>query len=171
MAIFSPIPGLEVTICVGNKPLQEYKNEDLEVGPGDTGVYQASVTSANFIEAPSGQEYAICLTLNNPTTLDCPAIGFEVFIDGISVLHLCIPASFYKGKEFKHHIYGIKSTQTDATKCTIRNFKFESIQSKELTLIIETKLTETSVRRFLLRIQECREPCQRYRGGYRPCPP
>jgi hypothetical protein len=60
MAILDLVPGLEVTVCVDDHPLEEYNDdEEVEAQPGEAFQHQASRTVSKYVESITDKEFEI----------------------------------------------------------------------------------------------------------------
>jgi hypothetical protein len=85
MAILDSIPGLEVFVCVDDKPLAEYDDDDDgegEVEHTQVAEYQAARTVSKFVESVSDKEFSIRLNLETSFVMDCASLIFPINIDG-----------------------------------------------------------------------------------------
>jgi hypothetical protein len=89
MAIQDHAPGLEVTVCVDGKPLEEYDNdEEEEMRQGldpEVMKYQAARTVTKYIESVSDQEFIIQINLAPPFKMNYACLSTSVQIDGRKV--------------------------------------------------------------------------------------
>ncbi|KAF5868629.1 uncharacterized protein Bfra_012277 [Botrytis fragariae] len=93
MAVLKSLPGIEVTVCVDDKPLKEYENtEDEEMLNEPEGLgkkfevtkHQRSVTVKKFVESTAGKFFTIKCSVKNPYRYAgaCTHISFCSSIDG-----------------------------------------------------------------------------------------
>ena len=76
MAVSDDLPGVEVEIVVKGKALKEYKEEHIE---------EDERTTTRYIEATSGQEFAIRMKLRSSFKFKGDCIAFYIGADGQSV--------------------------------------------------------------------------------------
>lgn len=84
MAILAALPNLKVSVCVDNKALEEYDDDEEIVSekPGPIGEYQAAKTVSKYIEALSSKEFTIDISLGAGLEINCSALSFPVYMDG-----------------------------------------------------------------------------------------
>ncbi len=83
MAIPERVPGLQACVLVDGNALPEYDHEEIEpTKPGPIGEHQAVRTVSKYIEAVSGKEFGIRISLNTPFKLNCPTLTVRIQIDG-----------------------------------------------------------------------------------------
>ncbi|KUJ24191.1 uncharacterized protein LY89DRAFT_679393 [Mollisia scopiformis] len=76
MAILDAVPGLEVSVCVENTALEEYRDDE------PVGVYQAARTVSKYVEAISNKAFTVKISLGKGFDFDCDCLSAEVYIDG-----------------------------------------------------------------------------------------
>ncbi|TGO21113.1 hypothetical protein BPAE_0239g00010 [Botrytis paeoniae] len=93
MTVLKSLPGIDVTVCVDDKPLKEYENTEDEVmlnepeGLGkkfEVAKHQRSVTVKKFVESTAGKFFTIKCSVKNPYRYAgaCTHISFCSSIDG-----------------------------------------------------------------------------------------
>jgi hypothetical protein len=84
MAIYSKLPGITITVRVNGKDLKEYPapNELPECERKRVQLHLKEVTSTHYIGVNSGDTFEIYLSVEAPYKMDCPILGFRVFVDG-----------------------------------------------------------------------------------------
>jgi hypothetical protein len=86
MAIFDACPGIDVKVTVRGQPLQEYDDDDSP----------APKTYTKYIEARSGEEFAISAAFTNPFP-DQYDIAMHLNIDGVKM------ATWYRKRDKLFH--------------------------------------------------------------------
>ena len=69
-------PGFKFEVVVDGEPLREYDDNNEEIKAGEVDEYKASRTISKYIEAVTGQEFSIRLSLGKPYEMDCPILCF-----------------------------------------------------------------------------------------------
>jgi hypothetical protein len=77
MAVLESLPGIEVIVCTEDEALKEYNTGHNEEAGG---IDQHKVTK--YIEAETGKVFTIKLIAREPFKMTCPALSFEVYVDG-----------------------------------------------------------------------------------------
>jgi hypothetical protein len=131
MAVLKGLEGIEVTICVDGQALQEYNDDEIEVQAGAVGAYQASKTVSKYIEAATGKEFAIKVTVKSPYKMDCPTLGFPCGVDGMDVSNRCLRKTKYKpASGFETVVNGLRHNLGGLPKqCSIKHFQFAEIKT------------------------------------------
>ncbi|PQE06594.1 hypothetical protein CJF31_00009722 [Rutstroemia sp. NJR-2017a BVV2] len=76
-------PGLEVTVKIGGSSAVEYEDdEEIEVAPGPAGVHQAARTVSKYVEAVTGAEFSIKVSLSRIFKWDSPVLEVGLTVDG-----------------------------------------------------------------------------------------
>lgn len=136
MAILNQVPGLEVTICVDHKPLQEYKDDDESAG-GD-----GARTARRYVEAAPEKLYAIRIELKTPFKLFsdiCHGLLLQIIIDRQMVARRIMAkkqyGSYFAGNIIIEPIVIVIGGTRDALPGSgdiVHNFKFSKIETSEL---------------------------------------
>lgn len=146
MAVIQPLPGLKVSVCIGDKPVQEYADDD-ENEPNANlsrvvADWQAARTVSRYIESISDTEFSIEIILESPFKFDCPSLLVEVLIDG---KRMDAPLFTRKGNgPYKDGCFVIKSmlivSKVMTSPCPgrsdqmfIQNYKFAKIETRKYT--------------------------------------
>jgi hypothetical protein len=128
MAVFDFIKGIEVTVRVDGQALQEYDDDEIKVEPGEVGEYQASRTVSKYIEAAGDKEFSIHMSIGSPYKMDCPALYFATFVDGVELPSpVCTKTRYQSGNSLDTKIEGVKSGPHGRT--ILKPFKFSSIKT------------------------------------------
>jgi hypothetical protein len=128
MAVFDFIKGIRVTVHVDGQALQEYDDDEIEVKPGDVGEYQASRTVSKYIEATGDKEFSIHVSIRSPYKMDCPALCFNTYVDGVYIPSPLSTKTRYQSKgSFDAKIEGVISGPHGRT--ILKPFKFSSIKT------------------------------------------
>jgi hypothetical protein len=144
MAIQDHAPGLEVTVCVDGKPLEEYDNdEEEEMRQGldpEVMKYQAARTVTKYIESVSDQEFIIQINLAPPFKMDCVSLSTSVHIDGRKVASPLIMKSWnldkfsgdYVKTKFQTRVEGMQvEAPGTAGRELLKKFKFAKIETSK----------------------------------------
>jgi hypothetical protein len=144
MAIQDNIPGLEVTVCIDGKPLEEYDNdEEEEAKPGldpEVMKYQAARTVTKYIESVSDQEFIIQIKLAPPFKMDYACLSTSVQIDGRKVASPLIQKidnlDRFSGDcvvtEFQRRVEGkLVEAPGNAGRELLKKFKFAKIETSK----------------------------------------
>jgi hypothetical protein len=131
MAVLNGLEGIEVTICVDGQALHEYNDGEVEAQAGAVGAYQASKTVSKYIEAATGKEYAIKVTVKSPYKMDCPTLSFYCKVDGMAVGGKLLQKTVYKSASgFEMVVNGLEHNLGGFYKrCFIQHFKFAEIKT------------------------------------------
>jgi hypothetical protein len=128
MAVFGFIKGIEVAVHVDGQALQEYDDDELEVKLGDVGEYQASRTVSKYIEAAGDKEFSIHTSIRSSYKMDCPALSFQTYVDGVFITSpLCTNTRYQSKDSFDAKIEGVISGPHGRT--VLKPFKFSSIKT------------------------------------------
>ncbi len=73
MVVTDDIPGLEVTVTVNDEALKEYH---------ETGLDEGERMTTRYIEAVSGQQFAIKMRVDDSFLFKGNCISFHVYVDG-----------------------------------------------------------------------------------------
>lgn len=144
MAILKSLPGLEVTIRVDGKPLQEYdddEEEEAEVEETPVAEYQAAKTVSKYVEVASDKEFLISITLWTSFKMDFEALMAPIKIDGKHVIEVAISkqdnAENIRGSRILHPL-GLETKGASVPapgnkgRELLRKFKFERIETSKL---------------------------------------
>ena len=84
MAIFHNIPGITISVRVNDHDLREYPapNDACKFKCKKLEKHWKQVTTTNYIETNQGDSFTIQLSVDAPYQMDCPILGFRVFVDG-----------------------------------------------------------------------------------------
>jgi hypothetical protein len=129
MAIPDFLPGVSVTVRVGNVPLAEYPdpNPNLDLIFA-VDAHTATKTVTHYIEAVSDSEFAIDLVVQPPYVHSCANLGFSVYVDGVLVGVFLCSGRRYKGMgTWKDTVYGDQRTTIEGA--FLRNFRFATINA------------------------------------------
>src|ERR1700759_106583 len=85
MAVLDSLEGIEVTVCVDGQALRDYNDDEIEAKSGPFSAHQASKTVSKYIEATTGKEFSIKIVVRDLAKIDCPALNFQVNVDGMRV--------------------------------------------------------------------------------------
>jgi hypothetical protein len=131
MAVLNGLEGIEVTICVDGQALHEYNDDEIEVQTGAVGAYQASKTVSKYIEAATGKEFAIKMTVKSPYKMDCPTLCFYCDVDGMEVGGRIFLKTEYKSASgFETALNGLEHDLGSLSKrYYIKHFQFAEIKT------------------------------------------
>jgi hypothetical protein len=131
MAVLNGLEGIEVTICVDGQALHEYNDDEIEVQAGAVGAYQASKTVSKYIEAATGKEFAIKVTVKSPYKMDCPTLSFLCKVDGMEICRSILQKTKYKpASGFEEVVKGLEHNLGGLSKrYFIRHFQFAEIKT------------------------------------------
>jgi hypothetical protein len=123
MAVIDPMPGLEVAVCVDQQPLHEYANDEFHARA------QLNMVST-YIESETMKEFSIKLVVKEPYTLDCPTLGFQIFVDGVKVREPLLTGKKFErcSRNWETFWGGIKYP-TEGQNCVLRLFRFSKIDT------------------------------------------
>lgn len=85
MAVLKSVRGIQVTVRVDGKALEEYEDDEFEAVPGEVGDYQASRTVAKYIESCTGKNFDMKFKVDEEYKFDSPNITFSTYVDGTKV--------------------------------------------------------------------------------------
>jgi hypothetical protein len=138
MAVLKGLEGIEVTVRVDNSALHEYNDDEVSNELVPIGEYQASKTVSKYIEAVTGKEFTIAMTVRAPYQMDCPTLSFHVMVDGNLASNPLLRKSNYRGNNWEKKVAGIKHQLQGASKrCSIKNFLFAEIQTSRFDLQVK----------------------------------
>jgi hypothetical protein len=131
MAVLDDLEGIEVTICVDGQALHEYNDDEIEAQAGAVGAHQASKTVSKYIEAATGKEFAVKVTVKSPYKMDCPTLSFRCRVDGMKVGSRGLQKTGYKSASgFETVVNGLRHNLGGLSKrCSIRHFQFAEIKT------------------------------------------
>jgi hypothetical protein len=115
MAVLDYVPGVKVEIIVNGRPLQEYADQD----HGET----SPTTMTRFVEAQSGQEFAIRYTITRP--FPKYPVRFDILLDGQWVPGAYVDKKDASGTSLTHLIEGFRSF--DGDKAFLHKFFFSEL--------------------------------------------
>ena len=123
MAVIDPLPGLEVAVCVDQQPLHEYADNEFHASA------QLNMVST-YIESETMKEFSIKLVVKQPYTLDCPTLGFQIFVDGVKVREPVLTQTTFESCERNWETFwdGVKYP-TEGQNCILRPFRFSKIDT------------------------------------------
>ena len=111
MAICDDLPGVQVTVTVGGNDLKEYRDAELEEEPRTTTCY---------IEAASGQTFAVSIAAEDTVKFSDDALCFHVSVDGQMMSGHLI---------FKHSLqYSVTSEGRKGPDGQLRKYRFASLE-------------------------------------------
>ncbi|RAL68253.1 hypothetical protein DID88_008953 [Monilinia fructigena] len=85
MAVLNGIRGIQVTVRVDGKALEEYDDDEFEAVSGEAGKYRALRTVAKYIESCTGKNFDIRYEVNDEYKFDSLNITFSIYVDGTKV--------------------------------------------------------------------------------------
>ncbi|KAB8304359.1 hypothetical protein EYC80_003767 [Monilinia laxa] len=85
MAVLNDVRGIQVTVRVDGKALEEYDDDDVETVPGDAGEYRALRTVAKYIESCTDKNFDIKYQVDDEYKFDSPHLTFSTYVDGTKV--------------------------------------------------------------------------------------
>ena len=134
MAVLDALEGIEVTICVDGQALHEYNDDDIEAKAEAVGAHQASKTVSKYIEAATGKEFAIKLTVKSPYKMDCPTLSFSCRVDGMKVEKRILRKTNYKSASgFDSVVNGLRHVLGGVSeRSSIKHFQFAEIKTSTL---------------------------------------
>ncbi|KAH8800992.1 hypothetical protein F5882DRAFT_457358 [Hyaloscypha sp. PMI_1271] len=133
MAVLDALEGIEVSICVDGQALHEYNDDDIEAQAEAVGAHQASKTVSKYIEAATGKEFAIKLTVKSPYKMDCPTLSFSCRVDGMKVEKRILRETNYKSASgFESVVNGLRHVLGGVSeRSSIKHFQFAEIKTTE----------------------------------------
>ncbi|KAJ8066199.1 hypothetical protein OCU04_005284 [Sclerotinia nivalis] len=129
MVVLDKLPNLDVTIQLNGAEVQEYNDdEEVEVGSGPAGKYQALRTVSRYIEAIDGGEFSIKCSASPQFKMDAPNLRIDVLVDG-NPSHSIL---FRPGQIEQHRIIEGPTTFHPSSKngpgrWTLRKFRFSKL--------------------------------------------
>lgn len=134
--------GLEVTVLVGGKPLQEYDNKDGAFASRHENraieEHHESKRVSKYVEVVTGQEYVIYVEVQPGFKFNSPTLSFFLYVDGVHITDIILSKSEWvaAGDGLSDVIEGVKKTETDpldpeSQDCILRKFKFADIHRSE----------------------------------------
>jgi hypothetical protein len=134
MAVLDALEGIEVSICVDGQALHEYNDDDIEAQAEAVGAHQASKTVSKYIEAATGKEFAIKLTVKSPYKMDCPTLSFSCRVDGMKVEKRILRKTNYKSASgFEAVVNGLRHVLGGVSeRSSIKHFQFAEIKTSTL---------------------------------------
>jgi hypothetical protein len=129
MAVFDFIRGLKVEINVDGVAVQEYDdNEEEDDDLVGAKQYQASRSVNKYVEAISGKNFEVVITVGPPYTFDCPTLMFEVIVDGKNVAQPLFESSTYnRTNSNPFPVSGVMIEEVG--KDVLKPFKFSEIET------------------------------------------
>ncbi|PMD38441.1 hypothetical protein L207DRAFT_599223 [Hyaloscypha variabilis F] len=132
MAVLKGLEGIEVTVRVDNSALHEYNDDEVSNELVPIGEYQASKTVSKYIEAFTGKEFTIVMTVRALYQMDCPTLSFRVMVDGNHASNPLLRKSNYRGNNWEKKVAGIRhQLEGPSKRCSIKKFLFAEIQTTE----------------------------------------
>ena len=136
MAIIDLVPGIEVSVCVDDHPLEEYNDdEEVEAQPGGAIQHQATRTVSKYVESATDKEFEIRYNVTSAFNMDCPTVMFKFFVDGTHIASRILPAHKYKmlaasKLSFSKTIRGIDLNINGTL--VVKPFKFSEIKTSSV---------------------------------------
>lgn len=110
MAVLEVLPGVEVTICVDEEPLEEYdaENDEIEHDDEDIIEHQEERTVTKYIEATTAKAFMVQLAVQDPFKMDCASIQFYTEVDGKWIDSTLMLKEDYhdEGEDWKEEVRG-----------------------------------------------------------------
>lgn len=96
-------PGIEITVLVDGQPLKEY---DCENDHGrksncftpEVLAHQDERMVTKYVESVTGKNFSIKLKVNLAPELDCPTLGFSVFVNGKWITSPLLKKKWLRGR-------------------------------------------------------------------------
>jgi len=131
MAVLDALEGIEVTICVDGQALHEYNDDEIEAQAGAVGAHQASRTVSKYIEAATGKEFAVKVTVKSPYKMDCPILSFPCRVDGMKVgSRILLKTEYECASGFEVVVNGLQHNLGGLSRrCSIKPFQFAEIKT------------------------------------------
>lgn len=134
MAILDSLPGVEVTVTVKGKSLEEHVDSDLADDP---------FTVTRYVEAKSNQIFAVKVVTKKGATRGA-GLHYEVHVDGIETNECCVGFD-----EVEKDEYTWKNKGRDAGDSDIQRYKFTALDTNNGKLASRlsqpsSKMTSTS---------------------------
>jgi len=127
MAVIDSILGISVVVCVDEQALAEYDDDDFNAE-------KSSNMISKYIQSDILKEFAVRLAIVPPYSMNCPTLGFQIYVDGIKVREPLLRKAVLSrgGGHWESLFNGIKySTGGQQPDCILRPFKFSEIQTCE----------------------------------------
>ena len=133
MAILDLVPGLEVTVCVDDHPLEEYNDdEEVEAQPGEAFQHQASRTVSKYVESITDKEFEIRCNVTSAFNMDCPTLFFTVFVDGAKLVSRLIRYKTLAASQLSY-AETIKGIDLNINgRLAVKPFKFSEIKTSSV---------------------------------------
>lgn len=120
MAISDELPGVEVAVTVGGNDLKEYRDEDLEEEEG---------TTTRYIEAVSGQQFAIRMKVPRRFQFVADTLRFRTYIDGNYIGGVNVYAA-----DCRHGPHTITRTRCHVSAREARKLEFSGLETGKSSL-------------------------------------
>ena len=117
MAISEDLPGVEVAVTVGGNDLQEYRDDTIE---------EEDRTTTRYVEAKSGQEFAIRMKVKKRFGYAAGAdtLSFRITVDGDFIAHPLIDRATTRMQDASRKAEGFQTPEGRLRKC-----KFTSLET------------------------------------------
>jgi hypothetical protein len=123
MAILDELPGIEVAVCIDEQQVHEYFDDEFHTKPHVN-------TVSTYIESETSREFAVKIIAKEPYALNCPTLGFQIFVDGVKVREPVLTQTEFErcGRKWEIFLCGIKYA-TEGQNCILRPFRFSKIDT------------------------------------------
>lgn len=115
MAISDDVPGLEICIVGDGRTLVEYEDKDIT---------EEERTTTRFVQATSGQHFAILFNVAKGTNFKGDSLCCEIKIDGTVVKRHLLNKAYFRDKDYSSSLKGCEAPGE-----MIRKFSFASLET------------------------------------------
>lgn len=136
MAIHGEIPGIQVTVCVNGRPLEEFNvdNDPSEHQDPVVRGHEQSCTKTVFIESQTGKEFTVKIRVKKPYHMDSPNLSFRTFVDGQIVWKPLMRRRDYTTMSWKTEVIGpVSGNNLFGPPSTTRTMVFSEIVSSSFS--------------------------------------
>jgi hypothetical protein len=123
MAVLNELPGVEVAVFIDEQQLHEYADDEFRARPHVN-------TVSTYIESETLKEFSVKIIVKEPYSLNCPTLGFQIFVDGVKVREPLLTQTAFErcGRKWETFWNGIKYP-TEGNHCILRPFGFSKIDT------------------------------------------
>lgn len=139
MAIHGELPGIQVTVCVDGRALEEFNVDNDRSEHRDPVVrgHEQNCTKTVFIESQTGKKFTIKIRVKKPYHMDSPNLSFRTFVDGQVVWKPLMRRRDYTTMFWKTEVIGpVSRNNLFGPPSTTRSMVFSEIVSSKLNLTV-----------------------------------
>ena len=133
MAILASLPGITVSVLVGDSenPLAEYPDDGHE--HADIPVHLRDKTTTNYIQSEPGVPFSFKLNVGPPYLHDCPSLAFIFVLNGVDdgPAQLCSQEHMEEDGMFECVVPGWQVVD-DEGRYVLRRFRFTELRTSPL---------------------------------------